>query len=84
MVNDIRQLSGYARLRGVLDEFQRWGRLQKDRIHILPCIIIYSDQNLCSEELDWSRLEKISGWESFYKIGIRLPEKPGPEVVCAN
>ena len=66
-------VQGYARLCGILDEFQRWGRSNRD--HILPCIIIYSDQKLYSEELDWTKLEKIPRWESFYKIGIRLPEK---------
>lgn len=73
MLSDIRQLAGYSRLCGILDEFQHWGR--SNRNHILPCIIIYSDQQLRSDELDWTRLEKIPRWESFYKIGIRLPEK---------
>lgn len=75
MVNDIRQLSGYARLSGVLDEFQNMGRPESDRNQILPCVIVYSDQNLQSEELDWERLDPVCRWESFYKIGIRLPER---------
>ena len=72
IVDDARQLSGYARLSGVLDEFHRWGRFDRDSI--LPCVIIYSDQNEQSEELDWARLGAIPRWEKFYKIGIRLPE----------
>ena len=73
MVNDLRQLSGYARISGVLDEFQRQG--WENRNLILPCLIIYSDQNLESEELDWARLKPILGWEAFFKIGLRLPER---------
>ena len=72
MLNDLRQLSGYARLNGVLDEFQRHG--WKNRSTILPCLIIYSDQNLDSEDLVWGQIEPIPGWTAFYKIGLRLPE----------
>ena len=72
MVDDIRQLSGYARLAGVIEEFERWG--WRDPTRVLPCVIVYSDQKLPSSELDWARLEEIPRWMSFYKIGIRLPE----------
>lgn len=72
MVDDIRQLSGYARLAGVIEEFERWGWCDPNRV--LPCIIVYSDQKLPYSDLDWARLEEIPRWMSFYKIGIRLPE----------
>lgn len=72
LIADMRQLSGYARLSGVLDEFQRWGRTERDQI--LPCVVIYSDQSLSDKDLNWAKLKAIPRWELMYKIGIRLPE----------
>ena len=73
-VVDDRQLAGYARLKGVLDHFETRGRSREDRLQMLPCVLIYPDQSE-SEELSSERLREIDGWEEYYKIGLRLPER---------
>ena len=73
-VDDDRQLAGYARLKGVLDHFETRGRSREDRLQMLPCVLIYPDQSE-SEELSSERLREIDGWEEYYKIGLRLPER---------
>jgi 5-methylcytosine-specific restriction enzyme subunit McrC len=73
--DDIRQLSAYARDRGVL------ARLSIDKRDwpntMLDCLIIYPDQS-CADTLDAARLKKteVEQFERFYKIGIALPEAP--------
>lgn len=73
-VDDDRQLAGYARLKGVLDHFETRGRSREDRLQMLPCVLIYPDQSE-SEELSSEQLREIDGWEEYYKIGLRLPER---------
>lgn len=70
---DARQLSGYARLEKVIERLVDWGLPDPKRI--VPCLIIYSDQNAPEAELRLEAVERVSGWADFFKIGLRLPER---------
>lgn len=76
---DIRQVSGYARMRKVYEELGC-----KDYNKVLDCLIIYSHQT-CDEnftkdhftlspETDLKRMRAEDGYVKFYKLGIKLPE----------
>ncbi len=65
---DIRQVSGYARMQSVYNE------LKKDKNEIIDCLIIYSDQD--AERKDFVEnfeLTAEKNYVKFYKIGIELP-----------
>lgn len=69
IIDDIRQISGYARLKAVSDEFG------KSDNEIIDCLIIYPDFKQ-SKELPVNLLQnQITGFSRFFKIGIALPEK---------
>lgn len=70
IVDDMRQLAGYARLAGVRDECRRRG--WDDRSSDLPGVILYADPN-APTTLDWDRLEPIRGWERMFTIGLGVP-----------
>jgi 5-methylcytosine-specific restriction enzyme subunit McrC len=66
---DIRQVSGYARMKSVYKE------LEKDDHQTIDCLIIYSDQkanrkNFVNDNFDFV---PESSYVRFYKIGIELP-----------
>lgn len=76
---DIRQVCGYARLKGVYEEL-KISDLQKN----IDCLIIYSSQD-CDEDLilehfdyndanDENKIRKEKAYVNFYKLGIKLPE----------
>ena len=86
-LEDVRQISGYARDSKILNYFHFSG----DERHLsVPCIIIYpivKSNNTCIDKgidsFDPSKTlieqaEKIDGFDNFYKIGVYLPtiEKP--------
>lgn len=69
--DNVRQLSGYARLRAVQE---RLG-YTKDQAKLLDCLIIYP--NITTEtkeiELDDLRATAVEAYDNFYKLGIQLP-----------
>lgn len=71
-IEDIRQLSGYARDIGTLRKLQigkeNWNKA------VLDCLIIYPDQD-ANSDVDPNELFKtsITQFEKFYKIGISIP-----------
>jgi 5-methylcytosine-specific restriction enzyme subunit McrC len=70
--NDIRQVSGYARLEKVYD------KLGLDENKTVDCLIIYPDiengKNLKNFiPAVFQKMTEISGYKKFYKIGIQLP-----------
>jgi 5-methylcytosine-specific restriction enzyme subunit McrC len=70
-IEDIRQLSGYARDKGVLK------KLRIDDEKVVDCVIIYPD-NSKSESFEDRQLkneEEINSFTKFYKCGIKLPLK---------
>ncbi len=68
-INDIRQLSGYSRLKGVYDE------LKKNDNEVIDCLIIYPDQNQGNEDFKTVDLttNSIKGFVHFYKVPIKIP-----------
>lgn len=70
-LQDIRQISAYARMENVYKEFQ----IDDDRL--IDCLIIYSNQE-CEEDISVSALNaaenKLCSYRNFYKTGIRLPK----------
>ncbi|MBP1640419.1 MAG: hypothetical protein H6Q17_2002 [Bacteroidetes bacterium] len=79
-VDDIRQLSGYARLKSVYDDLGYKGYTE-----LLKCLVIYSHQD-CDEvltkehfnigtEADIKKIREENAYAEFYKLGVKLPEK---------
>ncbi|QZK99533.1 McrC family protein [Flavobacterium psychrophilum] len=68
---DIRQVSGYARLKSV------YKYLNIDNHNeVIDCLIIYSEQSLERNDLKKISLKSIeeSNYVNFYKIGLKLPD----------
>lgn len=69
-IEDIRQISAYARMEGVYKKLN----LPEDRI--IDCLIVYANQecpSLIPERFDDMEMSKVNGYTKFHKIGIRLP-----------
>lgn len=70
---DIRQVSGYARLKKVREKLGVTGNPDQ----IIKCLIIYPDLTEVSESpnVEFSKLKKteIKAYHKVYKLGIRLP-----------
>ena len=69
-IEDIRQISAYARMEGV------YKTLNLPEDNIIDCLIIYANQE-CPPTIpgvfDTKKLSEVSGYSRFYKIGISLP-----------
>lgn len=68
--DDIRQVSGYARLEDVYE----WLEIPENEI--IDCLIIYPDGFLDKNEkeiIDLEKKENIGNYVSMYKYGVRLP-----------
>lgn len=69
-IEDIRQISAYARMEGVYKKLH----LPEDRI--IDCLIVYANQE-CPPSIParFGNLEmaKVNGYSKFHKIGISLP-----------
>lgn len=70
-IDDLRQVSAYARLKGVYERLEI-----ADFTKVIDCLIIYSDQHISSTELVRNNLKEnpVSSYVHFYKIAISLPE----------
>lgn len=68
---DIRQISGYARLKKVY-EF-----LDSDKKEVIDCLVIYSNQNSKRKDFKDNNFNFVEEkqYNRFYKIGIELPVK---------
>lgn len=75
LIEDIRQVSAYARDTNVTDKF---GIPEQERNRIVPdCLIIYSSQeNGVNEisELPSLTTNNISGFVGLFRLGVKLPE----------
>ncbi|HHT9079062.1 McrC family protein [Flavobacterium psychrophilum] len=67
---DIRQVSGYARLKSVYKHLNI-----DNRNEVIDCLIIYSEQSLERNDLKEISLKsnEENNYVNFYKIGIKLP-----------
>jgi 5-methylcytosine-specific restriction enzyme subunit McrC len=71
-IEDIRQLSGYARDIGVLKKL----RIESEDI-VVDCVIIYPIKDENKKDFKGRELKEntIDGFTKFYKCGIKLPTK---------
>lgn len=68
---DLRQVSGYARLESVAEELH-------EMEGIIPCLIIYpkvDEDAPAGGSIDLNAAERIRGWMKFYKTEVKLPIK---------
>lgn len=68
--NDIRQLSGYARMEKVYNHFG------KNKNEVIDCLIIYPIKNndgISILELKIENKEPIKNYVGFYKVGVGIP-----------
>ena len=71
-IEDIRQISAYARMEGV------YKKLHVPEDKLIDCLIIYANQD-CPASLparfDELEMRKVAGYAKFYKYGISLPTR---------
>lgn len=69
-IDDIRQVSGYARLKSIY-KFLKLENMSE----VIDCLIIYSDQSIQKDKFDLVDLRSDESlyYTNFYKIGISLP-----------
>ena len=74
-IEDIRQLSGYARDKKILKILNILKDDLEDKdIKVIDCIIIYPNEN-GSDKIDDLLKTSINGFLRFYKFGLKLPIK---------
>ncbi len=64
---DIRQISGYARDKAILD------KLKVSYETVIDCLIIYPDQNAQEELSESLKSEEIHQFAHFFKLPVKLP-----------
>jgi len=68
-IDDIRQVSSYARLKSVYD------KLDKNKDEIIDCLIIYPDQE--NEQTNFNKINlkksEIIEFNRFYKLPVKIP-----------
>jgi len=65
-IDDIRQVSGYARLKAVYNEFE----IEENKL--IDCLIIYPSLEE-NKELNFKKLDTIKNYAKIYKQGISIP-----------
>lgn len=71
-IDDIRQLSGYARDRKILEQLECWKRGVVSPV--VKCLIVYPDQDGAGDIVSEDTFANpIKEFEEFYKVGLRLP-----------
>lgn len=73
-IDDIRQISAYARDKGILGKLQSYKKEQLTAP--INCLIIYPDDT-CEMKIDEKKIfsRPINEFENFYKLGIAIPTK---------
>lgn len=76
LIEDIRQLSGYARDKGVLEKL---GIKEEQWLKTVPnCLIIYPERNNINNEattkIDLENKSEIKAFVNFYKLSVSLPQ----------
>ncbi|WP_291149209.1 5-methylcytosine restriction system specificity protein McrC [Flavobacterium sp. UBA7680] len=68
---DIRQVSGYARMKSVYEELEK----DHEKNEVIDCLIIYSNQDSGRKDFvnDNFKFESEKNYVKFFKIGIELP-----------
>lgn len=71
-IEDIRQISAYARMNGVYKKLH----LPDDKL--IDCLIVYANQECppdIPDKFDSMDMAKVNGYTKFWKIGISLPTR---------
>ncbi|MGE4385018.1 MAG: hypothetical protein AB7E39_04035 [Endomicrobiaceae bacterium] len=71
IINDIRQISGYARDKKILTSLGFNTEVEQDRV--IDCLIIYPDQTASMKLSDNLKENTINGFTKFYKMALKLP-----------
>ena len=66
VIDDIRQVSAYARLEAVYNEF----KIEENKL--IDCLIIYPSLEE-NKDLDFNKLETIEGYAKIYKQSLSIP-----------
>ena len=69
-IEDIRQISAYARMEGV------YKKLHLPEEQVIDCLIVYANQTCPStipDRFDNIEMARVTGYTKFHKIGISLP-----------
>lgn len=69
-VDDIRQLSGYSRLKKIQEEF---GYNSNETYKIIDCLIIYPDQKYGASLIDLNNKISEDAYVSFFRLSLKLP-----------
>lgn len=72
-IKDIRQVSGYSRIKRVVKRFGYVTEEEQGR-HVIDCLIVYPDQSAEMNIDQELKKEPIPQFVKFYKYGVRLPE----------
>ncbi|HNK95173.1 MAG TPA: hypothetical protein PKK42_19220, partial [Leptospiraceae bacterium] len=74
IIEDMRQISGYARLKSVYKELDIAPKSNRQP-PIIDCLIIFPDQNNGQEDIkiECLKTKKISRFMNFFKYSIKLP-----------
>ncbi|KLI34728.1 5-methylcytosine restriction system specificity protein McrC [Brachyspira hyodysenteriae] len=71
--DDIKQLSGYSRIKKVVEHFKNDKEYSNSDNYIPKCLIIYPSDNSNNININFNKIEEISDFINFYKLGIYLP-----------
>ncbi len=80
LIEDVRQLSGYARDVGVLKKLKCYDENNKDETKVIPCLIVHYDKDLLTQEeaksyeINLDEKIEIKQFVKFYKLAVKLPE----------
>lgn len=73
IIEDIRQISGYARDVGILDKLG-YHTIEDQSSKVVSCVVIYTDQDKCDKLPDsLTTGTSIKGFTKFYKVPIAVP-----------
>ena len=71
-INDVRQLSGYARDTKLLTELGYVSQAEQDSA-VVGCVLIYTDQKAKTILPDELTINEIEGFTRFYKVAVAMP-----------
>ena len=73
IIDDIRQISGYARDVGILDKLG-YHTVEEQSSSVVSCVVIYTDQNMQNALPDsLTTGTSIKEFTKFYKVPIAVP-----------
>ena len=73
IISDIRQLSGYSRIKKVVEHFKNDKEYSNSDNYVPNCLIIYPSDDSNNININFNQIEEISYFVKFYKLGIYLP-----------